>query len=123
MVAWLHEVLEHTAISEETLLADGVSLDELRAIRLLTRDLELRSDETYLAHVERVARAAGPGADLARTVKRADLADRALHAPGNGAGRSPPYAAGLDCCRAARVADRPAHRGPDRAGRYGIRDL
>jgi hypothetical protein len=96
VVAWLHEALEHTAIAEEALLADGVSLDELRAIRLLTRDLALRSDETYLAHVERVARARGPGADLARAVKRADLADRAHHAPGNGAGWSPPYGAALD---------------------------
>ena len=96
VVAWLHEALEHTAITEEALLADGVSRDELRAIRLLTRDLDLRSDEAYLAHVERVARARGPGADLARTVKRADLADRAHHASGNGAGWSPPYGAGLD---------------------------
>jgi hypothetical protein len=96
VVAWLHEALEHTAISEEALLASGLRLDELRAIRLLTRDLALRSDETYLAHVDRVARARGPGAELARTVKRADLADRAHHAPGNGAGWSPPYGAGLD---------------------------
>ena len=100
VVAWLHEALEHTAISEEALLAEGVSLDELRAIRLMTRDLDLRSDETYLAHVERVARASGPGANLARTVKRADLADRALHAPGSGAGWSPPYGAGLDLLHA-----------------------
>ena len=77
---------------------DGTA-DELRAIRLLTRDLALRSDETYLAHVERVAQARGPGADLARAVKRADLADRALHALGNGAGWSPPYGAGLDLLR------------------------
>ena len=96
VVAWLHEALEHTAISEEALLADGVSLDQLRAIRLLTRDLDLRSDETYLAHVERVARARGPGAEIARTVKHADLADRAHHAAGRSDGWSPPYAAGLD---------------------------
>ena len=108
MVAWLHEALEHTAISEEALLASGLRLDELRAIRLLTRDLALRSDETYLAHVERVAQARGPGADLAGAVKRADLADRALHALGNGARWSPPYGAGLDLLR------------PDDARRFGI---
>jgi hypothetical protein len=30
-VAWLHEVLEWTSVSEEELLAEGVSDDELRA--------------------------------------------------------------------------------------------
>jgi hypothetical protein len=123
VVAWLHEALEHTAISEEALLADGVSLDELRAIRLLTRDLDLRSDETYLAHVERVARARGPGADLARAVKRADLADRAHHASGNGAGWSPPYGAGLDLLQggAARLGgDTPRRDAPSAAARVEI---
>ena len=66
VVAWLHEALEHTAISEEALLAEGVSLDELRAIRLMTRDLDLRSDETYLAHVERVAQAQADRAPTSR---------------------------------------------------------
>ena len=123
VVAWLHELLEHTAISEEALLADGVSLAELRAIRLLTRDLDLRSDETYLAHVKRVVRARGPGADLARTVKRADLADRELHAPGNGAGWSPPYAAGLDLLQGGARRLPPGAPRARPAGRLGIRDL
>ena len=58
-VAWLHEALEHTSISEE-LLADGLSVAELRALRLLTRDLDSRSDTIYVAHIERLARARGP---------------------------------------------------------------
>ncbi len=38
-VAWLHEVLENSSVSEEELLADGLGLtdEELRALRLLTR--------------------------------------------------------------------------------------
>jgi hypothetical protein len=37
VVAWLHEVLESTAVPEETLLAEGLSTGELRALRLLVR--------------------------------------------------------------------------------------
>ncbi len=95
-VAWLHETLEHTSISEQALLAEGVSHEQLRAIRLLTRVFDVSSDSVYLAHVERIARAAGPGADLARTVKRADLADRAVHPSTRADGWSPPYALGLN---------------------------
>ena len=79
VVAWLHEALEHASVSEEALLAKGLSIDELRALRLLTRDLDSRSDTIYLAHIDLLARARGPGADIARTVKRADLDDRMLH--------------------------------------------
>ena len=49
-VAWLHEALEHTSISEQALLAEGLSHDELRAIRLLTRVFDPPSDAIYLAH-------------------------------------------------------------------------
>src|SRR5512132_4046643 len=37
-VAWLHEVLENSSVSEEELLTRGLTDDELRALRLLTRD-------------------------------------------------------------------------------------
>jgi hypothetical protein len=80
-VAWLHEALEHTSVPEEELLSQGLSHEELRAIRLLTRDTHSRSNKRYLAHVERIARAGGAGADIARCVKRADLADRTLNPP------------------------------------------
>ena len=69
-------MLEHTATSEEALLEEGLSTDELRAIRLLSRASSSRSHASYLAHVEQIASAEGPGAATARTVKRADLGDR-----------------------------------------------
>ena len=95
VVAWLHEVFEYTTISEEALLAEGVSSVELRALRLLTRDIASRADDIYLAHVELLAQARGPGAGIARTVKRADLADRALHPAIRTGEWSPPYERGL----------------------------
>ena len=95
MVAWLHEVFEYTTISEEALLAEGVATDELRALRLLTRDNASRADSIYLAHIELLARARGPGAGIARSVKRADLADRVLHPATRTGGWSPPYERGL----------------------------
>lgn len=93
VVAWLHELFEHTAISERELLEAGITADELRALKLLTRD-ETRSNARYLAHVRRLARARGAGADLARIVKRADLADRTLHPQIRADGWSPPYELG-----------------------------
>ena len=95
VVAWLHEVFEYTTISEEALLAEGVATDELRALRLLTRDNASRADSIYLAHIELLARARGPGAGIARSVKRADLADRVLHPATRTGGWSPPYERGL----------------------------
>jgi hypothetical protein len=68
-VAWLHEVLEWTSVSEEELLAEGVSEDELRALRLLTRMLPRGSESGYLGHITMIARAGGPAGVLARTVK------------------------------------------------------
>lgn len=95
-VAWLHEVLEYGSASEEALLAEGLSPDELRALRLLTRVEDGRSNTSYLAHVELIARANGAGASLARTVKRADLADRALNPLIRADRWSPPYELGLE---------------------------
>jgi hypothetical protein len=44
VVAWLHEVLEGTAVAEQELLMEGLDGDELRALRLLRRahDYQLR---------------------------------------------------------------------------------
>ena len=99
IVAWLHEVFEYTTISEEALLAEGLTLDELRALRLLARGEDARSDQIYLAHVDLIANARGPGADLAQTVKRADLADRVLHPAIRVDGWAPPYEAALEVMR------------------------
>jgi hypothetical protein len=95
-VAWLHEALEYNSVSEEALLEDGLSLDELQALRLLARRGDAHSDVVYLAHIELIAGASGPGAILAQTVKRADLEDRVLHPAIRADGWSPPYELGLD---------------------------
>jgi hypothetical protein len=96
VVAWLHELLEHTSISEAALLMEGLTMAELRALRLLTRDKDSRSSAIYLAHIELLARARGPGASIAQSVKRADLIDRVRHRSIRPDGWSPPYELGLE---------------------------
>jgi hypothetical protein len=93
-VAWLHEVLETGTASEQELLTDGLSSDELRALRLLTRPGRSHSDIAYLAHMELIARAAGHSGALARSVKLADLEDRQRHPLVRSDGWAPPYALG-----------------------------
>jgi hypothetical protein len=95
-VAWLHEALESTGVTEQELLMEGLTGEELRALRLLCRTSDARSDGVYLAHVELIARAAGPSGYLARMVKIADLEDRCLYARVRRDGWSPPYADGLE---------------------------
>jgi len=104
VVAWLHEALEHTSMSEQTLLAQGLSTSELRAIRLVTHDNIARSNTSYLAHIELLARARGDGARLARSVKRADLADRVCNPAVRPDGWSPPYAHALEILTRRRLA-------------------
>jgi hypothetical protein len=94
-VAWLHEALERTAVTERELLVAGLTSDELRALRLLNRTTDSRSDHRYLAHLELIALAAGGSGRLARIVKTADLRDRCLHPRVRCDGWSPPYARAL----------------------------
>lgn len=94
-VAWLHEAFESTAVSEQELLEGGLTNDELRALRLLHRTTDQCSAATYLAHVDRIMRAAGRSGVLARMVKVADLEDRCLHPRVRPDGWSPPYRLGL----------------------------
>ena len=119
VVAWLHEVFEYTSISEEALLEEGLSLDELRALRLLTHDKDSRSNASYLAQVELIARAKGAGASIARSVKGADLADRALNPLIRANGWSPPYELALQILRGAPPPDTfaPSPPPPPRPGR------
>ena len=113
VVAWLHELFEYTTVSEEELLAEGLSLDDLRALRLVTRDEDSHSNARYLAHVELIAKARGAGASVARSVKRADLADRAAHPLIRSDSWSPPYELGLELLRKAANPNRgPASAGP-----------
>ena len=72
-VAWLHEALEWTAVTEQELLIAGLTLDELRALRLLSRTADSHSDRRYLAHLELIACATGHSRRLTRIVKTADL--------------------------------------------------
>jgi hypothetical protein len=121
-VAWLHEVFEHSSIREEELLANGLTDEELRALRLLTRSSESRSEAGYLAHIDLIVRASGPAGDLARIVKRVDLEDRLQHPRRRSDGWRPPYQLALELLRVGPAtlgsdADRePAsHRTPDLA--------
>jgi hypothetical protein len=110
-VAWLHEALESTAVTEQELLMEGLTRDELRALRLLRRTSDARSDGAYLAHIELIARAAGRSGYLARMVKIADLGDRSLYPRVRRDGWSPRYADGLELLLAKsenRVRDAPA---------------
>ena len=95
-VAWLHEALEWTSVSEEELLANGLSEEELRAVRLLTRLGRQGSDARYLAHIAMIARAHGQAGDLARAVKVADLRDRLQHPGPRANGSRLPYEQALE---------------------------
>lgn len=90
-VAWLHEALESGVVTEHELLVEGLGDDELRALRLLARTTDTRSERVYLAHVDLIARAAGYSGELARLVKIADLEDRCRHPRVHPDGWSPPY--------------------------------
>ena len=95
-VAWLHEVLEYAAVSEDELRAADASEAEIGAIRLLSRD-HGGDDAAYLAHIEQIARAPGDAGRLARIVKQVDLVDRATHrATDPEAPAPPPHLKALD---------------------------
>ena len=94
-VAWLHEVLHRTPVTEQELLLAGLTSDELRALRLLHGSAQSPSERVYLAYLELIAHAAGLSGHLARMVKLADLEDRCLHPLVRPDGWSPPYAVGL----------------------------
>ena len=94
-LAWLHELLEWTCIDERELLAEGLTSDELRALRLLKRRTDSRATSAYLGHLRLIAVAAGESGRLARAIKRADLEDRRRHPHVRVDGWSPPYARAL----------------------------
>src|SRR5204862_69534 len=82
----LHEVLQTSEVSEQTLLLEGLTTGELRAIRLLSMGVPAVSDAAYLARLAFIGRAAGRSGHLARLVKIADLRDRQRHPRRRGAG-------------------------------------
>jgi hypothetical protein len=98
-LAWLHELLELTSIDERKLLAEGLTSDELCALRLLKRTTDSRSTTAYLGHLRLIAVAAGDSGLLARTIKFADLEDRRQHPHVRLDGWSPPYTRALQILR------------------------
>ena len=84
-IAWLHDVIERTPVSDEELHAMGLTSTELEALALLSRT----PTESYELYALRIAFAAGAAGRLARTVKLADLDDHIAHpsAPAD----APPY--------------------------------
>jgi hypothetical protein len=74
-VAWLHDLLELTAVCYPELQARGLTDVEEAALRLLTRGRR----ESYEAYVLRVAGGGGRAGQIARTVKLADLNDHLTH--------------------------------------------
>ncbi len=87
-VAWLHDVLERTAVRPVELEADGLDELERAALELLTRS----RGESFESYMLRIVHAPGPAGELARIVKAADLQD---HIQRERAGRvaadAPPY--------------------------------
>ena len=100
VVAWLHEVFEWSEITEQQLIQEGVSEDELGAIRLLTRTSG-PDDDAYFAYMDLIARAPGGSGSLAREVKLADLEDRQLHPSARDDRWLPPYTRALSLLRGA----------------------
>lgn len=75
-VALLHDVLEDCPDIDQNYLKreTGMSDDEEVALWLLTRT----KDMTYMEYVDRIAKAQGEAGEIARVVKRADLAENKL---------------------------------------------
>jgi (p)ppGpp synthase/HD superfamily hydrolase len=69
--ALLHDVLEDTDETSQSLRNAGVPEVVVQAVEVLTR----RPGERYAAYLARVADASGEAGDVARTVKVADLMD------------------------------------------------
>ena len=99
-VAWLHEVFECTAVTDDELTGSGVTTDELNAIELLTHAPDIGT-AAYLADITRIVRAPGWAGELARIVKLADLQDRIDHqtTATSSAVPRPPYGAALTLLR------------------------
>jgi hypothetical protein len=84
--AWLHAAAEQGLVTAEELRAQGLTLDELEALHLLTRE----PLESYELYVLRIATARDEAGRLARIVKLADLDDHI--ARGAVPSDAPPYA-------------------------------
>jgi (p)ppGpp synthase/HD superfamily hydrolase len=80
-VGVLHDVLEDTNQTRQSLEEAGLTDEELDAVELLTR----RDDETYEQYIERIVVANGRAGELAREVKLADVRDKLGRMPASDA--------------------------------------
>ncbi|HTI32193.1 MAG TPA: hypothetical protein VL422_00870 [Miltoncostaea sp.] len=93
-VAWLHDVLEWTALGDDDPALDQLAPHERAALALLTRHGD-DDDDRFLAHLRDIAAAPGAAGDIARAVKRADMLDRLRHPRDPAAAWRPPYVRAL----------------------------
>jgi hypothetical protein len=75
VVAWLHDVLEHSTTDVGELIGRGLTETEREALDLLT----CAPGESFELHALRIAYAPGPAGTVARAVKLADLDDHLAH--------------------------------------------
>jgi len=96
-VAWLHDVLEWTALAEDDEALARLAPQERAALLLLTRcGDDGDDDDHFLSHVRSIAAASGAAGEIARAVKRADMEDRFRHPRDPGATWRPPYPVALE---------------------------
>ena len=86
-IAYLHDLLEWTDVSYETLRADGLTDHEAAALELRTRT----PGALYELYVLRIAYAEGRAGRLARAVKVADLEDHLQISSEHSLPGDPPY--------------------------------
>ena len=94
-VAWLHDVLEWTELTEDDPDLTGLTPRERTALRLLTRRGG-DDDHRFLSHVRIIAAAPGGAGRIARAVKHADMEDRMRRPRDPGAAWRPPYRRALE---------------------------
>ena len=76
-VAWLHDVLEDTDWSEESLLMNHIHSHVVDAVKILTH----KKGESYKDYIERINRGQGVSGVIACRVKLADIAANLGDAP------------------------------------------
>lgn len=94
-VAWLHDVLEWTELTDDDPALAALAPGERHALRLLTRHGG-DDDRAFLHHLRTITAAPGTAGDIARAVKRADMQDRLRHPRDPEAPWRPPYLRALE---------------------------
>ncbi len=89
-VAWLHDVLEWTGLTDDDPALAGLAPHERRALLLLTRHGG-DDDDRFLSHLRDISVAPGAAGEIARAVKGADMEDRMRLPRDPNAAWRPPY--------------------------------